>query len=118
MLGVLCLGQRALLFWDTLTRWGDRKERRTRWIIGVNLALFAMTHWLLSMAGSTTSSVCVCLVAWWSPALLKVLIPVGICLYPSLQFGFGIAAPGAILRPISPQKDIFGSKVKGFGNDE
>jgi hypothetical protein len=40
-------------FWDTLTLCGDRKERRTRWVIGVNLALFAMTHWLLSMDGNT-----------------------------------------------------------------
>lgn len=33
--------------------------------------------------------------------------PFGIYLYQSLQFGFGIAA-GAILRLVSPQKDIFG----------
>ena len=29
--------------------WSRSKERRTRWVIGVNLALFAMTHWLLSV---------------------------------------------------------------------
>jgi hypothetical protein len=45
---------RALLFRSILTRWGDQKKQRTTWIIGVKLALFAMTHWLLSMAGSTT----------------------------------------------------------------
>ena len=88
-------------FWDTLTRWHDRKEPRTRWIIGVNLALLALTLWLLSRAGSATSNVCLvlgCLViaaAHSKPvkrhlALLSVLIPVGLCLYLLLQFGFGV----------------------------
>lgn len=36
---------------------------------------------------------------------------------PVAPIGFGIAA-GAILRLISPQKDIFPSKVNGFGNEE
>ena len=55
-LGVLCLVSGLFFFWDTLTRWGGRKERRTRWIIGVNVALLAMTLSLIRDAGSATST--------------------------------------------------------------
>jgi hypothetical protein len=77
---------------------GDWKERRTRWIIAVHLALFAMRHW---------------------PTLQRVLV-LGWWLRDSLQIGQVIPLfyrdcdLGAILRLILPQKDIFGSKVKGF----
>ena len=111
MLGVLCLVSGLFFFWDTLTRWGDRSEQRTRWIIGVNVALFAMTLWLLHTAGSATSNLCLvlgCLVVAAAhsrpvkrhPALLTVLIPVGICLYLLLQFGFGIDIITAISEAV------------------
>lgn len=58
MLGALCLVSGIFFFWDSLTRWSDRKERRTRRIIFVNLAFIAMTLWLLRLASSATSSVC------------------------------------------------------------
>lgn len=57
-LGALCLVSGIFLFWDTLTRWSDRKERRTKQIILVNLAVLAMTFWLMHLAGSATSNVC------------------------------------------------------------
>ncbi len=111
MLGVLCLVSGLFFFWDTVTRWSDRKERRTRRIILVNVAFIAMTLWLLNLADSATSRVCLvigCLVIAAAhsravkrhPALLKALIPVCFCLYLVLEFNFGInaAIAGAVGR--------------------
>ena len=86
MLGVLCLVCGLFFFWDTVTRWSDRKEPRTRRIILVNVAFIAMTLWLLNISNSATSRVCLvlgCLVIAAAhskmfrrhPAILKVLIP-------------------------------------------
>ena len=101
MLGVLCLVSGIFFFWDTVTRWPDRKERPTRRIIFVNVAFIGMTLWLLHLADSATSRVCLtlgCLVIAAAhrtsmkrnPFFLKVLIPASLCLYMILQFGFGI----------------------------
>ena len=101
MLGVVCLVSGIFFFWDTLSRWPDRKHRRTKLTIFVNLILFAMTLWLLNLANSATSKVCFvlgCLVIASAhmrrvkrhPAILKALIPVTLCAYMILQFGFGI----------------------------
>jgi exopolysaccharide production protein ExoQ len=101
MLGVLCLVSGIFFFCDTVTRWPDRRERPTRRIIFVNLMFIGMTFWLLHLADSATSRVCLILgcaviaVAHRksvrrNPFLLKVLIPVGLCLYMVLQLGFGI----------------------------
>ncbi len=61
MLGVLCLVSGLFFFWDTLTRWSDRKDQRTRRIIKVNMVFIAMTLWLLNLASSATSTVCLLL---------------------------------------------------------
>jgi exopolysaccharide production protein ExoQ len=101
MLGVLCLASGIFFFWDTVSRWPDRKERRTRRIILVNLAFIAMTLWLLSLVDSATSRICLvlgCLVIFAAhsrmikrrPGLLTVLIPSCFCLYVILAFGFDI----------------------------
>jgi exopolysaccharide production protein ExoQ len=101
MLGIACLISGLFFFWDTVTRWSDRKERRTRRIILVNVAFIAMTLWLLNMCDSATSRLCLvlgCLVITAAhtktlkrrPAPLKLLIPVGICSYLLLAFGFGV----------------------------
>src|ERR1700730_17516716 len=58
MLGVLCLVSGVFFFWDTVTRWSDRKDRRTRRILMVNIAFIAMTLWLLNLANSATSTGC------------------------------------------------------------
>ena len=119
MLGVLCLVGGLFFFWDIFMRWGDRKERRTRWIIGVNVALFAMTLQLMSQAGSATSNVCLmlgCVVialahsntVKQSPTLLLVLIPVGICLYLFLEFGFGIDIIGFVSKAVGRTSDLTG----------
>ena len=59
MLGVLCLVGGLFFFWDTVTRWAERKERAGRKrILLVNVAFIAMAVWLLNMANSATSRVC------------------------------------------------------------
>lgn len=111
MLGILCLVSGLLFFWDTITRWADRKKWRTKRIIVVNIALLAMTLWLLNLSNSATSRLCLvlgCLVitAAHSRAsqghlgLLKALIPSFFFIYVVLAFGFDINAhiAGAVGR--------------------
>jgi exopolysaccharide production protein ExoQ len=99
MLGGLCLVSGIYFFWDTVTRWSDRKERRTKLIILLNITFFAMTFWLLDLANSATSRVCLvigCLVIVAArsrtfkrhPSFLKGMIPGTFCLYLVLAFGF------------------------------
>lgn len=101
MLGALCLISGILFFWDTMTRWSHRKDWRAKKIIVLNVVFIAMTLWLLNLANSATSRVCLvigCLViaavhSRWAklhPRLLKVLIPACVCLYLTLAFGFNI----------------------------
>lgn len=101
MLGVLCLVCGLFYFWDTVARWSARRERRTRRIILLNGVFMGMTLWLLHLASSMTSSVCLalgCLVVLAahtrmfkrSPVLLKVLVPTCFLLYLILAFGFNL----------------------------
>jgi exopolysaccharide production protein ExoQ len=99
MLGLLCMISGLFFFWDTVMRWPERKQRRTKRIILLNLAFIAMTIWLLNLAQSTTSDICLflgCLVIaatrtkvfQRNPIFLKTLIPALFCLYLILNFGF------------------------------
>lgn len=117
MLGVMCLVSGIFFFWDTVARWSDRKERRTKRIIMVNFAFIAMTLWLLNLADSATSRVCLvigCLVivtvhSRWGkrhPAFLKVLIPASFCLYLVLAYGFDIN--GALARQVGRDPTLTG----------
>ena len=108
------LGLDALLcglffFWDTVTRWSDRKDPRTKRIIRVNVGFFAMSLWVLNTANSATCRVCMvlgCLVvaAAYSkffrrhPGFLKVLIPSTFVLYLLLAYGLNLngAMAGAV----------------------
>ena len=108
------LGLDALLcglffFWDTVTRWSDRKDPRTRRIIRVNVGFFAMSLWVLNTANSATCRVCMVLgclvvVAAYSkffrrhPGFLKVLIPSTFVLYLFLAYGLNLngAMAGAV----------------------
>ena len=100
-LGAVCMICGIFLFWDTLTRWSDRKDKQTKRIILVNFAFIAMTLWLLNLATSSTSRVCLalgCLIVATAhlktvkrhPAYLKVLVPASFCLYLIAAFGFGL----------------------------
>jgi exopolysaccharide production protein ExoQ len=102
MLGNVCLVSGVFFFWDIVTRWSERRERRTKRIIVLNVAFVAMTLWLLNLSHSATSQVCMvigCLViavvqSKWGkrhPRLLKTLIPASFCLYVILAFGFGLS---------------------------
>lgn len=101
MLGAVCLISGLFFVWDTVTRWPERRQRRTRRILLVNVAFIAMTLWLLNHSRSATSGVCLvvgCLViaAAYSkafrrhPSFLKALIPACVCLYLVLAFGFNV----------------------------
>jgi exopolysaccharide production protein ExoQ len=101
MLGAACLVSGLFFFWDTVTRWPDRKERRTKRILLVNCALLGMTLWLLNFSSSATSRVCLvigCAVILAvrrkkfkrHPGFLKVLIPAAFLLYLLLAFGLDL----------------------------
>ena len=100
-LGVLCMLGGMFFFWDTVTRWSERKERRTRRIILVNVAFMAMALWLLVKSDSATSRVCLaigCFVIMvahskWGKrhsTFVKVLIPTCFVAYLILAFGFDL----------------------------
>jgi O-antigen ligase len=102
MLGVACLISGLFFFWDTMARWSDRKQQRTRRILLVNIAFIGMTLWVMNMAKSTTSNVCLvlgCLVIAAAhsklfqrhPNFLKVLVPASFCLYLILSLGLGMS---------------------------
>lgn len=101
MLGVACLVSGVYFFWDTVSHWSERKQRGGKFTILVNLILFAMTLYLLNLSNSATSKVCLalgCLVVAAAnlrimkrhPGILKASIPIALCAYMILQFGFGI----------------------------
>ena len=101
MLGMACLISGLFFFWDTVTRWSNRKQRRTKRIILLNIAFIGMTLWVLNMANSATSRLCLalgCLVIAVAhskafqrhPGFFKVLIPAGLLLYLILALGFDI----------------------------
>jgi len=100
-LGVACLVSGIFFFWDTVTRWKERKQNRTKRILLVNLAFIGMTLWQLDLANSATSRVCLligCLVILVThskvfqrhPTFVKAMIPSCFLLYLILAFGFGL----------------------------
>ena len=122
MLGVACLISGLFLFWDMVTRWRERKERRTKRIILVNIAFIAMTLWLLNLSNSATSRLCLvlgCLVIAAArsktvkrrPSLLTVPIPLGICLYLVLAFGLGIDINAELAGAVGRDPTLTGRTV-------
>lgn len=101
MLGTIFLICGIFIFWDTLTRWPDRRSRKTRQTLIVNAVFAGMILWLVNAAKSTTSEVCLilgCLVLLAvrtrifrrHPKLVKVLVPSAFLLYLLLDFGLGL----------------------------
>jgi exopolysaccharide production protein ExoQ len=122
MLGVLCLTSGIFFFWDIVTRWSERKGKRTKRVILVDFVFVAMTLYLLQMSSSATSSLCLvlgCLVivatsskaAKRHPTLLTVLIPVGICLYLVLAFGVGIDINAELAEAVGRDPTLTGRTV-------
>ncbi len=119
MLGVLCLVSGLFFLWDTLTRWSDRQDPRRRRIILVNLAFVGMTLWLLSMASSATSSVCLAIGALIivvahtktirrHPTFLTLSIPLGIGVYALAEFVFGVNIIGSLAVAVGRNPDLTG----------
>jgi exopolysaccharide production protein ExoQ len=122
MLGVACLVSGLFFFWDTLNRWPNRKEGRTRLILSVNAAFLAMTLYLLHLSSSATSAACLmlgCILMAAAhakalrrhPGFLTVLIPVNISLYLVLAFGFGIDMNAAITSALGRDSTFTGRTV-------
>jgi hypothetical protein len=110
-LGGVCLISGLFFFWDTLSRWPERKKWRTKQILIINVAFFTMTLWVLNLSNSATSRICLilgCLViaaahTGWSrrhPGFLKVMVPTSFCLYVILSLGFNLTGQlaGAVGR--------------------
>jgi exopolysaccharide production protein ExoQ len=101
-LGGLCLVCGLGLFWDTASRWSDRKNRRTKVIIALNFTMIAMVLWLLNASNSATSRVCLTIgcamvaachtKAFKRSGFLQALFPLGYFLYLFLAFGLGLNA--------------------------
>ena len=101
MLGILCLVCGIYFFWDTVVRWPQRKDRRQKQVILVNVVLIYLTLWLLFTCNSATSRTCLliaCLVILAAhsnaiqrlPRILSVAIPVLFLTYVLLFFGLGL----------------------------
>ena len=99
-LGAACMLSGIFFFWDTATRWSERKEGRTRRILVVNIAFILMSYWLLELSSSATSQVCfmmgcavILIHSMWGkhhPALLKWGIPAFFLGYVVLGLGLGL----------------------------
>ena len=100
-LGTIFLVCGVFLLWDSLIRWPDRKNRRTRQTLVVNASFVGMVLWLVNITKSTTSEICLVLGCFVLVALrtqiskrhsraLKVLVPSAFLLYLLLDFGLGL----------------------------
>jgi O-antigen ligase len=101
-LGAVCLISGIFFLWDTLNVWADRKQRKAKQVIALNLAFLFLTLWLLNSSHSTTSIICFVLgsavviatrmrIFQRHSGLLKAAIPAVFFLYLILSFGFGLA---------------------------
>ena len=115
MLGALCLVSGNFFFWDTVTRWHERRETRVRRVIFVNIAFIGMTLWLLNLSQSSTSTICLaigCLViaaahcrfgqrhvSW-----IKALAPVSFIIYLILSLGLGMG--GQLSQAVGKSADL------------
>jgi O-antigen ligase len=110
-LGTMCLISGIFFFWDTVVRWRERRAKKTKAILFVNLIFLGMTIWLLNICDSATSRVCLvlgCLVIFvahtrWSrhhPNVLKTIVPSCFCVYLILSLGFNVTGQlaGAVGR--------------------
>jgi O-antigen ligase len=103
MLGLLCLASGIFFFWDSTTRWHQRRDKRVRRVILVNTAFIGMALYLLNLCGSKTSTVCLILGCLMIAAVhsnfgqrhvswLKAMAPSIFLLYLILTVGFGLGA--------------------------
>jgi len=129
-LGAICLVSGLFLIWDIVMRWPDRRERATKRILAVNCVFLAMTLWLLSIANSATSRVCLlmaCIViivssSRWHrrhPSILKILLPAVFCVYLILAFAFDLNGQfaGAVGRdPTLTDRTLIWKRLREINN--
>ena len=119
MLGVLCMVSALFFAWDTIVRWPERRQPRQRSVLLVNATFIGMSLWLLSLAKSATSTVCLLFGALVlvlastqplrnRPKVLAVLIPVGVMLYGFLEFVLGIDLIGLVAQAAGRSPDLTG----------
>jgi exopolysaccharide production protein ExoQ len=115
MLGALCLVSGIFFFWDTITLWHERSNRRVRWLILRNIAFLCMTLWLLNLSESSTSTVCLgigcfviaaahCNFGRRHPGWVKALAPASFFLYLLLTLGFGMG--GQLSQAVGKSSDM------------
>jgi exopolysaccharide production protein ExoQ len=100
-LGLVCLIAGLFFFWDVLRRWPDRRLPNVKRILFVDIAFIWMTLWLLGLAESATSRVClvigcliVALINYGSSTVrvsLARTLPIAACLVAVLEFSFGLS---------------------------
>jgi exopolysaccharide production protein ExoQ len=101
-LGILCLVSGLFFFWDIVRRWRQRKDRQVRRVLLVDVAFIGMTLWLLNLAQSATSVLClvvgatIIVVAHSAPlgsrpTWLRIGVPSLVALFFVLEFSFGIS---------------------------
>lgn len=123
MLGIVGLVCGIYFIWDTVVQWPNRRNRRQKRIILVNVALICMVMWLLNICNSATSRTCLvlaCLVILPAhsktvqrrPQILTATIPCIFLLYAFLAFGLGLNGElaGAVGRDptLSGRTEIWG----------
>jgi exopolysaccharide production protein ExoQ len=117
MLGSLCMLSGIFFFWDFVTRFSQRKEKRTKRILLVDAAFIAMILWLLDMSASETAHVCLaigCFVvlvfnSQWGrrhPLSLKLMVPVCFAVYLIAAYGLGLQ--GQMTSQLGRNADLTG----------
>jgi O-antigen ligase len=119
MLGVLCMVSTLFFLWDTLARWPRRDQPRRPAALIVNGVFIAMSVWLLSIADSATSTLCLLLGSLIvlmarvqtvrnRPIILAILIPSGIAVYALLQFALGVDLIALVSQAFGRTPDLTG----------
>ncbi|MGB8030179.1 MAG: O-antigen ligase family protein [Terracidiphilus sp.] len=102
LLGVLGLVCILFFFWDTMMRWSQRRARKVKAMLYVDLFFAVMSIWVLHLANSTTCRVCALLgcsiiVAAHSKwgqrhyRILAIVVPASFGIYALLSWGLGMS---------------------------
>lgn len=119
MLGLVCLTSGLFFAWDTLTLLRDRSQSTSKSAIALNLMFFGMAVWLLIVADSATSRVClvlgcaVLLLAHTKAVvkrrrLLTVSVFVGCILYEVLAFVVGVDINALVAQAVGRDPTLTG----------
>jgi exopolysaccharide production protein ExoQ len=115
MLGAVCLVSGLFFFWDTVMRWHQRRDKRVKRVILVNIAFIGMILWLLNLSDSKTSTICLslgCLVVAAARSSFgrrhinwfKALAPISFLVYVILTVGFDMG--GQLSQAVGRSADM------------